>query len=191
VPAESGADSAAPGGSGIVVSGLLVVFAILFYVTALRMALAHEDGDAPPPKWMNKAESMSSMAAFGAGAGYVAISAKLWVFTLGAIGAIGEAGIGRVPSVVTFVAFVVLTLSGNLAVLGFAAASPDRSATALARFADRLQRNNRIIVIALGLVFGTPVLTVALMRDCLGSPATDPGIWFEQHHHYGRPRERR
>jgi hypothetical protein len=162
VLAESGGDSAASGGPGIVVSGLLLVFAILFYVTALRMALTHEDGDAPPPKWMNKAESMSSMSAFGAGAGYVAISAKFWVFTLGAIGAIGDANIGRVPSVVTFVTFVVLTLSGNLAVIGFAAASPDRSAAALTRFADRLQRNNRIIVIALGLVFGTWFLVKAL-----------------------------
>jgi hypothetical protein len=111
---------------------------------------------------MNKAEWMSSWAAFGAGAGYVVISAKFWVFTLGAIGAIGGASIGRVPSVVTFVAFVVLTLSGNLAVLGFAAASPDRSATALTRFADWLQHNNRIIVIALGLVFGTWFLVKAL-----------------------------
>ena len=162
VLSESGADSVASGSPGVVASGLLLVFAVLFYVTALRMALADDDADAPPPKWMSKAESMSPMGAFGAAAGYVAISLKFWVFTLGAIGAISDAHLGRVTSVLTFVAFVALALSGNLAVLAFAAASPDRSATALERFADWLQRNNRIITIALGVLFGTWFLVKAL-----------------------------
>jgi len=43
-----------------------------------------------------------------------------------------------------------------------AAASLERSATALKRFADWLQRRNRIVTIALGVVFGTWFLVKAL-----------------------------
>lgn len=160
--AESGADSAPSGGPGIVAATLLLVFAVLFYVTALRMALAGDDPDAPPPQWMSRTESMSPLAAFGAAAGYVVISPKFWVFTLGAIGAIAEAHIGGGVSILTFVAFVALTLSVNLGVLAYAAASPDRSAVVLTRFADWIQGNNRLITIALGVVFGTWFLVKAL-----------------------------
>lgn len=154
--------SASSGGPGIVGSSLLLVFAVLFFVTAIRQVLAGDDSDAPPPKWTDKAESMSWPAAFGAGAGYVAVSPKFWVFTLGAIGAIADAGLGRAASAVTFIAFVALALSGNLAVLVLAAVSPSRSATALQAIVDWLQGNNRVITIALGVVFGTWFLVKAL-----------------------------
>ena len=160
--AEIGAGSSASGGPGVVGSSLLLVLAVLFYVTAVRRWLADDDPDAPPPKWMSRAESMTWPSAFGAGFGYVAISPKFWVFTLGAIGAIADARLGRTAAVATFVAFVALALSINLGVLVFAAVAPTRSATALERLVGWLQRNNRVVVIVLGLVFGTWFLIKAL-----------------------------
>ncbi|HYN03531.1 MAG TPA: GAP family protein [Vicinamibacteria bacterium] len=160
--AEIRADSTASDGPGVVASGLFLVLAVLFYATATHQALAGGDRDAPLPKWMNRVESMSGMAAFGAGAVSVAIAPEFWVFTLGALGAIADAQIGRSSSILTFIAFVALALSGSLAVLAFAAVSPERAATALERLVGRLQRNRRVIAIVLGVVFGTWFLVQAL-----------------------------
>ena len=154
------ATSGSAAGPGIVGSSLLLVLSVLFYVTALRKALA--DRDAPPPKWMDKVGSLSSSGAFGAGSAYVAVAPKFWVFTLGAIGAIADAKLGAPASVLAFLAFVVLALSGNLAILAFAAVAPGRAATALDGFADALKRRDRVITVVLGVVFGTWFLVKAL-----------------------------
>src|SRR5262245_60278935 len=86
---------------------LLLVLALLLYVKAIRTAIGAEDEDAPPPQWLVKAGSMSPLTAFGAGAGFMTISVKFLVFTLGAISAIAEAHLGAKLSVLTFVLFVV------------------------------------------------------------------------------------
>jgi hypothetical protein len=159
---EIGTSSAESGSPGLVASALLLLFTVLFYVTAIRALLAADDEDAPAPKWMSKLDSMSAPSAFGFGAGYVAISPKFWVFTLGAIGAIADAQLGSSSATLTFVAFVTLALSVNLVILGYAAVSPSGSAVALERFAAWLQGNNRVIKIVLGVVFGTWFLIKAL-----------------------------
>ena len=162
VLADALAHSPASSGPGLGGSTLLLVFAVLFYVTALSKALTEDDPDAPPPRWMEKAGSMSWPAAFGIGAGYVAISPKFWVFTLGALAAIAEAPLGGRSAALTYVEFVVLALSTNLAILGFAAVAPARSASALERFSGWLQSNDRIITVVLGVVFGTWFMYKAL-----------------------------
>ena len=159
---EARPDSTASTGHEIVASGLLMVLAVLFYATAIRRALADDDRAAPPPTWTSRLESMSAMAAFGAGAGYVAIAPEFWVFTLGAIGAITDAQLGHSASILTYVAFVGLTLSGSLALVAFAAVSPDSSATALERLFTWLRRHDRVITIVLGVAFGTWFLVMAL-----------------------------
>ena len=159
---EASAGSTASGGPGIVASGLLLAISLLFYVTAIRQLLGGDDGEDAPPKWMSRVGAMSPLTAFGAGAGYVAIAPKFWVFTLGAIGAIADAKLGSTAATLTFLAFVVLALSGNLVILGYVLASPTRSTAALNGLVDWLTRNNRVIMIALGLLFGTWFLAKAL-----------------------------
>lgn len=150
------------GGSGELVSVVLLVLAVMFYVVAARKLLKHPDDDAPSPKWMAMADDVKPGKAFLLGVGLVAISAKFWVFTLGAIAAIGEAGLGMGGSVVTFLLFVVLAESIHLAAVGFAFAAPARADVALTRFSALLERYNGPIVIALSLVFGTWFLVKAL-----------------------------
>jgi uncharacterized membrane protein len=65
---EALAHSASATGPGLVGSTLLLVFAILFYVTALRKLLSTPDEDPPPPQRMANAAGMSPLGAFGAGA---------------------------------------------------------------------------------------------------------------------------
>jgi hypothetical protein len=150
------------GGTGHAVSLVLLVVAILFYVTAVKQLLRHPDEDAPPPKWMAMVESITPAKAFGLGAGLLLIGAKFWVFTLGAISAIGAAGLGQGGAVLVFLAFVVLAESIHLAIVGVAFAVPGRAAAMLDAVAGLLTRYNRILVIVLGLVFGTWFLVKAL-----------------------------
>jgi hypothetical protein len=149
-------------GSGTAVSLLLLVVAILFYVTAAKQLLNHPDEEAPPPKWMTMVESVTPGKAFGLGAGMLLISAKFWVFTLGAIAAIGAADLGQGAAVLTFLAFVLLAESTHIAMIVLAFAMPTRAAVMLDGIAGLLATHNRVIMIVLGAVFGTWFLVKAL-----------------------------
>ena len=153
-------------GPSPVESAILLVLAVLFYVTALKQVLRHEDPDAPPPRWMTMTASMKPGKAFLIGAGYVAVAAKLWVFTLGAAGAISDADLSRASSVLHFLWYVALAECVLLALLGMMVVAPTKSAAVLGRWSAWLERWNRVILIVLGLVFGTWFLIKAL--DGLG-----------------------
>jgi hypothetical protein len=160
--ARRGDAGGADGGSSVLISVVLLVLAILFYVVAARQLLKHPNEDAPPPKWMAMLDGVAPGKAFLLGVGLVAISAKFWVFTLGAIAAIGDAGLGMGGSILAFLLFVALAESIHLAAVGFAYAAPARADAGLARFSVLLERYNGLIMIVLGLVFGTWFLVKAL-----------------------------
>jgi Sap, sulfolipid-1-addressing protein len=171
--AEAGA--AAPegeAGPGPVVSGVLLVVALLFLTKAVKTVMGggsggnggsgDDDEDAAPPRWMRLTESVTPGRAFLLGAGYVAVAAKLWVFTLGAIGAIDEAGAGGAASVALFLLFVALAEAIPIAAVAYAALAPSSSRAVLESASVWLERNTRIIVIVLGFVFGAWFLLKAL-----------------------------
>ncbi len=151
-----------PEGRSAIVSAVLLVLSVVLFATAARKLLTDDDPDAPPPGWMATIGTLGAGKAFLFGAGLLAINAKFWVFTLGAISTIEEADVGRRASVATFVAFVVLVVAPQLVALGVAVAAPARSRSLLGVVADWLQRNNRAIVIVVSLVFGTWFLAKAL-----------------------------
>lgn len=142
------------GGHTWVVSSVLLVVAVVLLVTAIRELLGGDDPDDPPPKWMTALSSMTPGKALLLGAGVILISVKLWVFTFAAIGAIGDAGTPRSTNVINYVLFVVLGVSTHLAIIAAAAFFPNKSRAALDRSLRWLQDHNRVIMIALGLVFG-------------------------------------
>jgi hypothetical protein len=149
-------------GSSPAASLLLLVLAIFFYVSAAKQLLKEPDEDAPAPRWMTMMDAIDPGKAYLLGVGLLAVGAKPWVFTLGAIAIIGEAGLPQGASIAAYLVFVALALSLHLALLGIAYAAPVRAAVVLDRLADFLERNNRVIVIGLGLVFGTWFLLKAL-----------------------------
>ncbi len=147
-----------------VLAGLLLILALLLYVKAFRKLLAAEDEDAPPPQWLTKAGSMSPLRAFAAGAGFMTVSVKFLVFTLGAVSAISEAHIDARLSILTFILFVLLAEIAPLAILALATASSSQSAAMLEAFSAWLRRNNRLVTIVIGVVFGTWFLLKALKQ---------------------------
>ncbi len=151
-----------PEGRSVIASGVLLVVSIMLFVTAAQKLLSDDDPDAPPPKWMAMIKTMGAGRAFLFGAGLVVVNAKFWVFTLGAISAIEEGDLGRRASIATFLAFVVLVIAPQLLALGLAVVTPTRSSSLLDDVADWLERNNRAIVVAVSLVFGTWFLAKAL-----------------------------
>ena len=145
-----------------VVSAVLLVVAILLFVTAIREFLHAPDPDDPPPKWMTALTSMTAAKAFLVGAGVILISVKLWIFMFGAIGIIGDAGMDRPANVATYILFVLLATSTHLAIVAAAGFFPQRSKAFLDGALRWLQDHNRVIMIVLGLVFGTWLLVKAL-----------------------------
>jgi hypothetical protein len=160
--AEAGALSGSQEGPGPVVSVVLLVVALLFLTKAVKVLLGGKDEDAEPPRWMKLTGSVTVGKAFLFGSVYVAIAAKLWVFTLGAVGAIDEAGLGTAASIALFVLFVALAEAIPIAFVAHAALAPSSSKAVLDRVSAWLEKNNRVIVIVLGFVFGAWFLLKAL-----------------------------
>ena len=149
-------------GPGPIASTLLLVIGVVFLVTAARKLLDQPDEDAPPPRWMAMVESMTPARAFLLGAGMVAISAKLWAFTLGAIGAIADADLGQPAAIAAYLVFVVAAASIHLAAIGVTVVAPDRAGPLLGRASGLLQRYSRAMMVGLGLVFGSWFILRAL-----------------------------
>ncbi len=123
-------------------------------ITAVKEWRKEEDPDAPPPKWMAMFSGLSTRKAFGFGALLMAISVKQWVFTLSALAIIEVGALGLGGGVLAFLLFVVLAQSLVVAPI----IAYDVALTSSARLLDAaqgwLERNNRIIVISVSLVFG-------------------------------------
>jgi hypothetical protein len=147
---------------------LLLIVAVILYVSAARKLAHQPDEDAPPPGWMTALDRASLRTAFAMGAGLVAFSPKLWAFTLGAIGAIGEAALPPGQGWLVFVVWLGAALSVHLAVLLTAVLAPRRAEPMLIRAANALETNGRPLMIGLGLVFGTWFLWKALVSFGFG-----------------------
>lgn len=147
-------DSAGQNAVTPVTSALLLVVAILFLAGALKQLLSRTDPDAPPPRWMTALDAVGPGRAFLLGAGLMLIGAKFWVFTLNAVAAVSAERLGTMQSVMIFLLFVVLSSGTHLAIIVTVASVPNRSAVLLDSLSDWLERHNRVLVIAIGLVFG-------------------------------------
>jgi len=90
------------------------------------------------------------------------IGAKFWVFTLAAINAIAAADLGQGASVLAFLAFVLLAESILLLSIGVAYLLPARAGAFLDGVIGFLTRHNRVLVIVIGVVFGTWFMIKAL-----------------------------
>jgi threonine/homoserine/homoserine lactone efflux protein len=156
------AESSGDAGAGLIESALLLVVAILLLVMAAKYLLRQPDEDAPAPRWMALVQSATPGRAFLLGVAMVGLSAKLWAFTLGALGAIVEADPGQPAGSWMFLAFVLAAESVHLALITIAFAAPTRSGVWLDRLSLALERHSRVIMIVLGLGFGTWFLIQAL-----------------------------
>jgi hypothetical protein len=141
-------------GPRLIVSTLLLVVGILLLVTALKQWRQQDNSDAPTPPWMSAIIGPSALKAVGAGALFVSIAVKQWVFTLSAIGIISGAGLGEAASVGVYLFYVLATQTLVLAPILVFAVAPQRAAKPLKAAQAWLERRNRAIVIVMSLIFG-------------------------------------
>ncbi len=149
-------DSAADtdNGNRLILATLLVVLGIALLITAFKQWHNEPDPDAPPPRVLTTLAELSPLQSFGMGALLVAVGAKLWVFTLGALAVIGGSELGRSESIVAYLLFVFFAeLLVILPVVAYAVA-PKQSASKLDAARQWMERNQRVIMIIVSLVFG-------------------------------------
>ncbi len=135
-------------------STLLLVLGVLLLITAYKKFSSDPDPDAPPPKWLTMLETLSPLKAFAIGVGLVLISAKLWVFTLGAIGTVADARLGQPDSTITYLLYILLAQSILIGVILIRLLFPTRAASLLGRFGDWLEVHDSQIVMVVSLIFG-------------------------------------
>ncbi|MEZ4770065.1 MAG: GAP family protein [Caldilineales bacterium] len=141
-------------GPDIIASTLLLVIGILLLVAAYKKWRKQADPDDPPPRWMAALGGLTAPRALLAGALYVAISVKQWVFTLAAIDIIAGAALGTDASLAAYLLFSLATQSLVLLPILTYAAAPQQSARWLTAAQGWLERNNRTIMVGVSLVFG-------------------------------------
>jgi hypothetical protein len=140
-------------GPELIASTLLLVVGILMLITAYKKWHKEEDPD-EPPKWMMTLGGLTTLKAFGVGALLMAVAIKQWVLTLSAIAIVEQAEASLASSVLAFLVFVVLAQSLIVAPIIACAVAPARSAKLLDTAQAWLARNNRVIAIAVSLIFG-------------------------------------
>ena len=141
------------GGQRLIVSTLLLVLGILLLITAFLKWQKAEDPDAPP-RWMATISGLSAVKAVGAGALFVTIAVKQWVFTLSAIGVIGEAELGGAASVGLYLFYVLATQTLVLAPVLASAVVPQQALRILEAAQTWLERHSQVIAVTVSLVFG-------------------------------------
>lgn len=150
VEAETAAGLALIGPTLLTLVGVLL---LVMGVKKWRKGGDEEDGE-DPPKWMSSLTGMSPLKAAGAGALLILLAVKQWVFTLSAISVIEEAQPGMAAGIGLYLLFTLATQLLVLPpILAFMVA-PQKSAAPLRAAQGWLQRHNRVIVVAVSLVFG-------------------------------------
>ena len=141
-------------GQRLGVSTLLLIVGILLLITAVKKWQKAEDPDEPPPQWMTAIGDLSAVKAVGAGALFVTIAVKQWVFTLSAIGVISEAGVGEAANIGLYLFYVLATQTLVLTPTLVYAVALQQAARPLEAAQTWLERRNRVIVITVSLTFG-------------------------------------
>jgi threonine/homoserine/homoserine lactone efflux protein len=139
---------------GFIASTLLLVLGILLLISAYKKWEKEPDPDAPPARYLTFIDSASWLQAFVIGFAFPLISPKLWVFMLTAISEISAAQLGQPASTAAFLIFLLLAQSLMLLPILIRILLPRRSVSMLESISAWLTRNDRVIVIAVSLVFG-------------------------------------
>jgi len=150
-------------GAALIVNTLLIVIGILLWITAVLKWLKQGDPDAPPPKWMALFSSISAAKAFGFSIVLMAVAAKQWVFTLGALGVIREADLPSPNNIFAYLIFVLGAQSFVLLPILLTAIAPKQAARWLESGSQWLERNNRTIVVAVSVIFGSYFMLKGIM----------------------------
>ena len=146
---EGGADR-----SGVIKATLLLVIGLLMLVAAYKKWRKEEDPDGPPPKWMTTLNGLSAVKAFGMGALLMLVAIKQWVFTLSALAIIDEAQVSQLAGVLLFLLFVIGAQLLMVIPILITALAPAQAGKLLDSAQGWLERNNRLITIAVSLIFG-------------------------------------
>ena len=138
----------------LIASAFLLVMGILLLVVAFKKWRREEDPDDPPPQWIIGLNDLSGLRALSAGAVYVIIGIKQWVFTLSAIGIIAAASLGPPSGVTLYLFYILITQILVLPPILFYALAPKRATKPLQTAQSWLKRHNRVIVVTVSLIFG-------------------------------------
>lgn len=133
---------------------LLTVVGILLLAAGVKKWRKEEDSEDNQPGWMSKLANLTVLKAAGGGMLLILVGVKQWVFTLSAIALIEEAQPGLNAGIALYLIFVAATQLLMLPPIVAFAVSPQSAARPLAAAQGWLQRHNRVIVIAVSLIFG-------------------------------------
>jgi hypothetical protein len=137
-----------------VLSGILLLLGTLLLALALRQFFTEDDPDAPPPKWLQRLESLRPAGALAFGAVIVSIGVKNWVFVLAAVKSVQDAQIDRAMVLVNYTVFLLISQCVVLGIVLLRLLLGSRAEAWIDRVGTWLTTNMRMVGVAVSLVFG-------------------------------------
>src|SRR5262245_2594405 len=145
--------------------GLSFALGGLCLVVALRTYLHVPDPDAPPPKWLEKIQSIVPSRAFAFGIVLMATNLKiLAIYTIGVAQILG-AGLSRIANLILLLLFVVVIQIGVLAPLIVYLWDPRRAASTLKSMRERLDHAYRWVMIVIFVALGFYLIAHGLIES--------------------------
>jgi hypothetical protein len=142
------------GQHNVIASTLLLVLGITLLTAAYEQWRTEEDPDGSQPRWLTMIDSLTPVKAFGIGFAMVAMNPTLWFLTLNAIADIGGAQLNRQNGIIAFLLFMLLAEALVLLPILIRILLPEQSTEFLDSVSAWLVKHNRVLVIAISLMFG-------------------------------------
>ncbi len=137
-----------------VLGGFLLAFGV-------RSAIIPSDPDAPPPGWMQRIKTISTIQSFLLGL-ILACSIRFLMIFLSGVTLIYESDISLSQRAITLLVLITLMLLGQIIPVALYTANPRRASIQLSTLMEWLNQHNRIIMTALSLILGTILLAKGL-----------------------------
>jgi len=152
-------------GKDATISGtILAVLGIFLLAFGLRsFFIAAPDPDAPPPGWMQRVKTISTVQAFLLGI-ILACSIRFLMIFLSGVTIIYDTPVSSGKKVIALVILITLMLLGQIIPVTLYAINPKRASVQLQTVMDWLNQHNRVIMTVLSLALGIIFLVLGL-RD--------------------------
>ena len=144
--------------------GLSITLGGLCLVVALRTYLQVPDLDAPPPKWLERIESIVPSRAFVFGLVLMATNLKILVIYAIGVSQILAAGLSELAELVLVLIFLVIIQIGVLVPLIIYLWDPLRAASILKSMRERLEHAYRWVMIVIFVGLGLYLIAKGLMK---------------------------
>jgi len=146
------------------VGTVLAVLGLLLLVYALRRIFSAPDEDQAAVSWLDKLDAVSWQQAFLVGLAFLALDPKDWITDIAAVNLIADADLSGSANLLTYLGYILLAQFLLIMMFVITIALPRKSQRFLTELNTWMKQNDRVIELAVAIIFGLLFLFIGLER---------------------------